>query len=156
MDIQFLLSTGIADLDKCGGNMIGVIVVTHGQYGKYLLDAAQIILGPQEQHAHIAVEGNIDMAELIAQLKATVKQLDTGDGVVILTDMFGGTPSNISLSLLQPDKVDVLTGINLPMLLRIFGMRTISLSQLMEEAKKAAIQGIVAAGEVLSRKISKG
>lgn len=136
--------------------MIGVIIVTHGQFGKFLLEAAQIILGPQEQHAHIAVEGSTDVRELITQLKSTVQRLDTGYGVIILTDMFGGTPSNISLSLLQPDKVDVLTGVNLPMLLRIFGMRDTNLSQLMEEAKKAAVQGIVAAGEVLSRKISKG
>ena len=68
--------------------------------------------------------------------------------------MFGGTPSNISLSLLQPGKVDVLTGANLPMLLRILGMRTQELSQLALEAKNAAIQGIVVAGEVLSRKIT--
>ncbi|GAB1410811.1 PTS sugar transporter subunit IIA [Desulfovibrionales bacterium] len=136
--------------------MIGVIVITHGQFGQYLLEAAQIILGPQEQHAHIAIEGSTDVAELIAQLKTTVQRLDSGNGVVILTDMFGGTPSNISLSLLQTDKVDVLTGVNLPMLLRIFGMRATSLPQLVEEAKKAAIQGIVAAGEVLSRKIPKG
>ena len=77
-----------------------------------------------------------------------------GQGVLIFTDMFGGTPSNISLSLLQPEKIDVLTGANLPMLLRILGMREQNLSQLVLEAKNAAIQGIVAAGEVLSRKIT--
>jgi PTS system mannose-specific IIA component len=74
--------------------------------------------------------------------------------VIILTDMFGGTPSNISLSLLQPGKVDVLTGVNLPMLLRILGMRDQELSLLAQNAKNAAIQGIVLAGEVLTRKIS--
>jgi PTS system mannose-specific IIA component len=74
--------------------------------------------------------------------------------VIILTDMFGGTPSNISLSLLQPGKVDVLTGANLPMLLRILGMRGQDLAQLAQDAKNAAIQGIVVAGEVLSRKIT--
>lgn len=134
--------------------MVGVIVVTHGQFGKYLLEAAQTILGPQEQCAHIAVEGSVEMNALLAELKYTVKQMESGDGVIILTDMFGGTPSNISLSLLQPGKVDVLTGANLPMLLRILGMRTQELSQLAQEAKNAAIQGIVVAGEVLSRKIT--
>ena len=134
--------------------MVGVIVVTHGQFGKYLLEAAQTILGPQEQCAHIAVEGAVEMSALLSDLKHTVKQLETGDGVIILTDMFGGTPSNISLSLLQPGKVDVLTGANLPMLLRILGMRGQDLSQLAQDAKNTAIQGIVVAGEVLSRKIT--
>ena len=134
--------------------MVGVIVVTHGQFGKHLLEAAQTILGPQEQCAHIAIEGAVDMAELLSELKNTVKKLETGSGVIILTDMFGGTPSNISLSLLQPGKVDVLTGANLPMLLRILGMRDQELTQLAQDAKNAAIQGIVVAGEVLTRKIT--
>jgi PTS system mannose-specific IIA component len=134
--------------------MVGVIVVTHGLFGQYLLEAARTILGPQEQCATIAVEGSVDMAALLAELKGTVKHLETGDGVIILTDMFGGTPSNISLSVLQPGKVDVLTGANLPMLLRILGMRQQPLSQLTIDAKNAAIQGIVAAGEVLTRKIT--
>ena len=134
--------------------MVGVIVVTHGQFGKYLLEAAQTILGPQEQCAHIAVEGAVEMSALLSDLKHTVKQLETGDGVIILTGLFGGTPSNISLSLLQPGKVDVLTGANLPMLLRILGMRGQDLSQLAQDAKNAAIQGIGVAGEVLSRKIT--
>lgn len=134
--------------------MVGVILVTHGQFGKHLLEAAQTILGPQEQCAHIAVEGAVDMATLLTDLKNTVKRMEKGDGVIILTDMFGGTPSNISLSLLQPGKVDVLTGVNLPMLLRILGMRDQELAQLAQNAKNAAIQGIVLAGEVLTRKIN--
>lgn len=134
--------------------MVGVIVVTHGQFGKYLLEAAQTILGPQENCAHVAVEGSTDMNALLGELKTAVGRLDSGSGVIILTDMFGGTPSNISLSLLQPGKVDVLTGANLPMLLRVLGMREQDLRQLAAEAKNAAVQGIVVAGEVLSRKIA--
>ena len=133
--------------------MVGVILVTHGQFGQHLLEAAQTILGPQEQCAHIAVEGAVDMATLLTDLKSAVKRMETGEGVIILTDMFGGTPSNIGLSLLQPGKVDVLTGVNLPMLLRILGMRDQELSQLAQNAKNAGIQGIVLAGEVLTRKI---
>ncbi|GAB6113451.1 PTS sugar transporter subunit IIA [Desulfomicrobium escambiense] len=133
--------------------MVGVILVTHGQFGQHLLEAAQTILGPQEQCAHLAVEGAVDMATLLTDLKSAVKRMETGEGVIILTDMFGGTPSNISLSLLQPGKVDVLTGVNLPMLLRILGMRDQELTQLAQNAKNAGIQGIVLAGEVLTRKI---
>lgn len=134
--------------------MVGVIVVTHGQFGKYLLEAAQIILGKQDQCAHIAVEGNVEMSALLSELKTTTKRMDTGEGVIILTDMFGGTPSNISLSLLQTGKVEVLSGANLPMLLRILGMRSQPLAQLATDAKNAAVQGIVVAGEVLTRKIT--
>lgn len=133
--------------------MVGVILVTHGQFGQHLLEAAQTILGPQEQCAHLAVEGAVDMATLLTDLKSAVKRMETGEGVIILTDMFGGTPSNIGLSLLQPGKVDVLTGVNLPMLLRILGMRDQELTQLAQNAKNAGIQGIVLAGEVLTRKI---
>jgi PTS system mannose-specific IIA component len=133
--------------------MVGVFLVTHGQFGMHLLEAAQTILGPQQQCAHIAVEGSVDMATLLTDLKNAVKRMDAGEGVIILTDMFGGTPSNISLSLLQPGKVDVLTGVNLPMLLRILGMRDQDLTQLAQNAKSAGIQGIVLAGEVLTRKI---
>lgn len=133
--------------------MVGVVIVTHGQFGKHLLEAAQTILGPQEQCAHVAVEGAIDVSGILGQIKSSVKKMDTGQGVIILTDMFGGTPSNISLSLLQAGKVEVLTGANLPMLLRILGMREQELSQLALEAKNAGIQGIVVAGEVLSRKV---
>lgn len=133
--------------------MVGVILVTHGQFGQHLLEAALTILGPQEQCAHLAVEGAVDMATLLTDLKSAVKRMETGEGVIILTDMFGGTPSNISLSLLQPGKVDVLTGVNLPMLLRILGMRDQELTQLAQNAKNAGIQGIVLAGEVLTRKI---
>ena len=133
--------------------MVGVILVTHGQLGQHLLEAAQTILGPQEQCAHLAVEGAVDMATLLTDLNSAVKRMETGEGVIILTDMFGGTPSNIGLSLLQPGKVDVLTGVNLPMLLRILGMRDQELTQLAQNAKNAGIQGIVLAGEVLTRKI---
>ncbi|NCD25432.1 MAG: PTS sugar transporter subunit IIA [Deltaproteobacteria bacterium] len=134
--------------------MVGVIVVTHGEFGKYLLEAAQTILGPQENCAYLAIEGVMDMNGLLSELKTTVSRLDTGNGVIILTDMFGGTPSNISLSLLQPNKVDVLTGVNLPMMLRVLAMREQPLNDLVLEAKKAAIHGIVAAGEILTRKIA--
>jgi PTS system mannose-specific IIA component len=133
--------------------MVGVVIVTHGQFGNHLLEAAQTILGPQEQCAHVAVEGTEDVDGILGQIKNAVKKMDTGQGVIILTDMFGGTPSNISLSLLQAGKVEVLTGANLPMLLRILSMREQELSQLALEAKNAGIQGIVVAGEVLSRKV---
>ena len=103
--------------------MVGVIVVTHGQFGKYLLEAAQTILGPQEQCAHIAVEGAVEMSALLSDLKHTVKQLETGDGVIILTDMFGGTPSNLAISVMEETHAEVIAGLNLPMLIKLASVR---------------------------------
>ena len=65
--------------------MVGVIIVTHGQFGKYLLEAAQTILGPQERCTHLAVEGSVDMSTLLSDLKNAVKKMETGDGVIVIT-----------------------------------------------------------------------
>ena len=75
-----------------------------------------------------------------------------GNGVLILTDMFGGTPTNLSLSLLSIEDVEVVTGVNLPMILRAASQRTINISALAEEARQSGIQGIVSAGEMLRQK----
>ena len=135
--------------------MIGVLVVTHGDFGMHLLGAAQTILGPQDQCESMSVDATLDMNGLLTTLKASAVRLDTGDGLIILTDMFGGTPSNISLSLLQPGKIEILTGANLPMLLKTLTSRAAgNLNQLAADAKAAGVQGIVVAGEVLRRKVN--
>jgi len=135
--------------------MIGVLVVTHGDFGMHLLGAAQTILGPQDQCESMSVDATLDMNGLLTTLKASAVRLDTGDGLIILTDMFGGTPSNISLSLLQPGKIEILTGANLPMLLKTLTSRAVgNLNQLAADAKAAGVQGIVVAGEVLRRKVN--
>ncbi|HCF05906.1 MAG: sugar transporter subunit [Desulfomicrobiaceae bacterium] len=134
--------------------MIGVLLVTHGTFGEHLLDAAQTILGPQEGCAVVAVDDTRPMDTILGDIKDHVRRLDRGNGVLILTDMFGGTPSNLSLSLLLQGKVEVVSGVNLPLLLKALTNRSGTLHQVALEAKSAGKQGILVAGEVLRRKVS--
>ncbi|BDV01467.1 PTS sugar transporter subunit IIA [Thermodesulfomicrobium sp. WS] len=134
--------------------MIGVLLVTHGAFGEHLLDAAQTILGPQGGCAVVAVDDSRPMDAILEDIKNAVRHLDHGSGVLILTDMFGGTPSNLSLSLLLQGKVEVVSGVNLPLLLKALTSRSGALHQVALEAKSAGKQGILVAGEVLRRKVS--
>lgn len=135
--------------------MIGVVLVTHTEYGLYLLKAAELILGPQENCFFVSVDVTKEVEKSLGEIKNGVKQSDQGDGVVILTDMFGGTPTNLSLSLLNlsEHRLEVITGVNLPMLLRVLGSRKLKLEDLAKEAKAAGTQGIVVAGDLLRSKV---
>ncbi|MFN2266637.1 MAG: PTS sugar transporter subunit IIA [Desulfonatronovibrio sp.] len=133
--------------------MIGIILVTHGNFGESLLNAASMIMGDDENCYALGVDVSKPMNEIIEELKKKVKELDTGSGVIILTDMFGGTPTNISLSLLTQGQTEVITGVNLPMLLKTFSGRNKKISDLAQEIKSAGKQGILVAGDVLKRKI---
>ncbi|WP_045210718.1 PTS sugar transporter subunit IIA [Desulfonatronovibrio magnus] len=133
--------------------MIGIIVVTHGDFGQSLLNAASMIMGDDDNCHFLGVDVTRPMNEIIEELKSRVAEMDQGQGVLILTDMFGGTPTNISLSLLNPGSIEVITGVNLPMLLKALGGRTKKIEDLAQEIKGAGKQGILVAGEVLKRKI---
>lgn len=137
--------------------VIGVVLVTHTEYGLYLLKAAELILGPQDRCFFVSVDVTREVDKSLAEIKDCVKKGDQGSGVVVLTDMFGGTPTNLSLSLLNlgEHELEVITGVNLPMLLRVLGSRTTALAELAREAKAAGTQGIVVAGELLRSKVSK-
>jgi PTS system mannose-specific IIA component len=103
--------------------MIGIVVVTHGQLATELLNAAETIVGELPRFAAVSIgwhEDATDAREEIAQAIARVQQ---GDGVLVLTDMFGGTPSNLAMSFLASDNVEVVTGVNLPMLITLAGLR---------------------------------
>jgi len=138
--------------------VIGVVLVTHTEYGLYLLKAAELILGPQENCFFVSVDVTKEVEKSLGEIKKGVKQSDQGDGVVVLTDMFGGTPTNLSLSLLNlgEHRLEVITGVNLPMLLRVLGSRKLRLEDLAKEAKAAGTQGIVVAGDLLRSKVAKG
>lgn len=135
---------------------VGVVVVTHTDYGSRLIAAAEFILGPQQHCQAVSVDLTKAVDESLAALKAAIKDTDQGGGVLVLTDMFGGTPTNMSLSLLGSGQLEVLTGVNLPMLIKILGSRTRPLQTLAVEAKQAGCQGIVVAGEVLRKKVAEG
>jgi len=135
---------------------VGVVVVTHTEYGSQLIAAAEFILGPQNHCQAVSVDLTHEVEQVLASLKQAIKETDQGAGVLILTDMFGGTPTNMSLSLLGTGRLEVLTGVNLPMLIKILGSRTTPLETLATEAKQAGCQGIVVAGEVLRKKVAEG
>jgi PTS system mannose-specific IIA component len=99
--------------------MIGVLVITHGNLGSELIKAAELIRGELKSVLAISVNSSTGVEALKKDITAGMKKIDAGKGVLILTDLFGGTPSNISLSFLKEQKVEVVTGVNLPMMLKI-------------------------------------
>lgn len=130
--------------------MIGLIIVTHCDLGRELLNAAKFIVGRIEAVETIAINQNSDSRELLKTIEKKIATLNKGEGVLILTDMFGGTPSNLSLSFLKEEKVEVLTGVNLPMLIATVQTRTkLPLSELAEKAQEAGKMGISLAGKLL-------
>lgn len=131
----------------------GVILVTHVDYGSGLLRAAETILGPLADCSSIQVDSGLDVGETVARLKEAVSLLDKGNGVIILTDMFGGTPTNLSLSLLGTGAIEVVTGVNLPMLLKVFEARRKDLAELADVAMEAGRIGIDSASRILRSKV---
>ena len=99
--------------------MIGMILVTHGQLAEEFVAAMQHVVGRQDAVRTVCIGPNDDMEARRAEIAEAIDQVDSGAGVIILTDLFGGTPSNLAISLMQKGKVEVIAGINLPMLIRL-------------------------------------
>ncbi|MBN2124111.1 MAG: PTS sugar transporter [Deltaproteobacteria bacterium] len=130
--------------------MIGLLIVTHCDLGRELLNAAEFIVGGIETADAIPITETTGSEKMRKRIEDKVRSLDTGHGVLILTDMFGGTPSNLSLSFLDQDKVEVVTGVNLPMLIAIVQNRShLKLRALAEKAQDAGRMGISLAGKLL-------
>ncbi len=98
--------------------MVGLVLATHGRLAEELLRTAELIVGPLEHCEAVSIGAGGSMEEQQAQLGAAVKRVDSGDGVLVLTDMFGGTPANLALTFLD-EKIEVVTGVNLPMILKL-------------------------------------
>ncbi len=136
--------------------MVGILVVSHGKLATELLAAARTIepaLG--EQARAITLEWNVDPETARGEIARTLNELDTGDGVVVLTDMFGGTPTNLSVSFLDPSRSEVITGVNLPMLIKLAGVRRLNGQPLRELARLVAEKGqksIYVVSEILSHR----
>lgn len=133
-----------------GDSMIGLLIVTHCELGRELLNAAEFIVGRIEGASSIAVVETTGSEGLRKAIEEKVASLDSGRGVIILTDMFGGTPSNLSLSFLRKEKVEVLTGVNLPMVIAIVQWRSsLKLSEIAEKALEAGRTGIALTSKLL-------
>ena len=130
--------------------MIAILVVTHIDLGREFLKAAEFIVGRIEASGSVSITETTNSDQIRKRIEERIEDLDTGDGVLILTDMFGGTPSNLSLSFLQKDRVEVLTGVNLPMIIFIHQNRSgMNLQELAEKAQDAGKAGISLAGKLL-------
>jgi PTS system mannose-specific IIA component len=127
--------------------MVGILLVTHGKLGEELLETAKAIIGEELENAKaLSVEWNNHMTEISNKIANALKELDKGDGVLLLTDMFGGTPSNVSFSFIGEKNIEVLTGVNLPMIIKIYNHRNNSslevLAKLvMEQGRKSITLG---------------
>ena len=102
--------------------MVGVVVATHGKLAEELLRSAEGIVGKLEQSAALTIDAQLSMEEARSRLGQAIAGVETGDGVLILTDMFGGTPSNLALTFLEA-RVEVVTGVNLPMVVKLSTLR---------------------------------
>jgi len=130
--------------------MIGLLIVTHCDLGKEFLNAAEFIVGRMEAVEVISITQTSNSEKIRKTIEEKISILNKGKGVLILTDMFGGTPSNISLSFLKDEMVEVLTGVNLPMVIAIAQNRTrLGLSELAEKAQEAGKMSISLAGNLL-------
>ena len=119
--------------------MIGAIIVSHGKLGEELLNALTIILGEAPNIEAISIGWYDDVEESKKKINASLKRVDQKNGVVIFTDMFGGTPSNLSFSFAKDGQVEIVTGVNLPMLIKFVSLQRSN--NLREVARKAVEQG---------------
>lgn len=134
-----------------GASMIGLVIVTHGQLAIELQRAAEHVVGPQENLETVCIGPDDDMERRRDDIRAAVKRVGAKNGVILLTDMFGGTPSNLAISMLREGKVEVLAGVNLPMLIKLAEARqTASLAEAAEKAKEAGQRYIAIASKILA------
>lgn len=132
--------------------MIGLILVTHGRLADQFVEAMEHVVGPQERVATICIGPNDDMEQRRAEIAKAIRKVDAGEGVIILTDLFGGTPSNLAISLLDSGRVEVIAGINLPMLIRLAGARkSMGVTAAVAAAAAAGRNYITVASELLGQ-----
>ena len=130
--------------------MIGLVLVTHGRLAVEFVTAMEHVVGPQDAVESICIGPDDDMEARRADIAAAVARVDRGRGVIILTDLFGGTPSNLAISLMESGRIGVIAGVNLPMLIRLEGARrTMSVVAAVAAAREAGRKYISVASEVL-------
>ena len=131
--------------------MIGVVLVTHGRLAEEFLAAVVHVVGPQPHFATVCIAADDDMEARRQEIMDMVQLVETGDGTILLTDMFGGTPANLAISLLDKDKTEVIAGVNLPMLIKLATIRgSKALPEVVEEAQGAGRKYINVASKLLS------
>jgi PTS system mannose-specific IIA component len=133
--------------------MVGVLLVTHPNLGEEFIRSAELICGKLPCLTTVSIDTRKGVEELRKEIAEAVRGVDSGKGVLILTDMFGGTPSNMSLAFLSEGRVEVVTGLNLPMLIKISNCREgRTLNELAKMVKEAGQRNINLASEILQKK----
>ncbi|AZN70292.1 PTS sugar transporter subunit IIA [Georhizobium profundi] len=133
--------------------MIGLVLVTHGKLAEEFKHALEHVVGPQASVETVCIGPDDDMDQRRLDIVDAVGRADNGSGVIILTDMFGGTPSNLSISVMDGGRIEVIAGVNLPMLIKLAGVRVDgNMERALEEAQDAGRKYINVASRILSGK----
>jgi PTS system mannose-specific IIA component len=133
--------------------MIGLVIVTHGQLAESFRTAVEHVVGPQQNIATICIETQDNMEQRREDIVVAIDQVSKGKGVVVLTDMFGGTPSNLAISIMSQKQIEVLAGVNLPMLVKLVSVRDkLPLNDAVEQAREAGRKYINVASQLLGEK----
>ena len=136
--------------DDTSKDMIGVVLVTHGNLATELVKVMEHVVGPQDQLTTITIDPDDDMEKRREDILNSVQFVDKGLGVIILTDMFGGTPSNLAISIMEQAKIDIIAGVNLPMLIKLASVRSSeTISDAVAQAREAGQKYIMVASQVL-------
>lgn len=135
-------------------NMFGIVIVSHGKLAEDFVAVTEHVVGKQEQIAAVGIEPEDNSNDAREHILNAIKKVNTGGGVVILTDMFGGTPSNLAISVMETDNIEVIAGVNLPMIIKLTSVRgKISMAEAVVQAQDAAKKYINVAGNMLAGKI---
>lgn len=133
--------------------MIGLVLVTHGQLATEFRHAVEHVVGPQDNFETVAIGADDDMEQRRRDIVDAVARVDTGTGVIVLTDMFGGTPSNLAISVMESGRIEVIAGMNLPMLIKLSSVRKgDNMATALDEAQAAGRKYINVASQLLSSK----
>lgn len=132
--------------------MIGLVLVTHGRLAEEFRQAVEHVVGPQDQFATVCIGPEDDMERRRREIIDAVSATDSGSGVVIVTDMFGGTPSNLAISVMDEGRVEVIAGMNLPMLIKLSSVRgSAAMKTALEDAQTAGKKYINVASQILAK-----
>jgi len=132
--------------------LIGAVIVTHGALARELLDAAERIVGRTEGIRAVSMDWDDDVTDARQEIGKAIKEVDSGRGVLIFTDMFGGTPTNVSLAFLKQDCVEIITGVNLPMIIKLTSVQRSdgALLEVAQELRERGQNSVYVASEILS------
>ena len=134
--------------------MIGMVLVTHGRLACEFQSALEHVVGKQSQLEVVTIGPDDNVEQRRTDIIAAIKRVDSGEGVAILTDMFGGTPSNLAISVMDQARIEVLAGVNLPMLVKLASVRNRPIAEAVRMAQEAGRKYITVASRILAKEAS--